>query len=95
MASIRTVLFWFHLAAGITAGAVVLIMSATGIALTYEKQVLEWADRGAWSAPPSSGAARLSPETLLARVRETQPEAAPTTLTLRADAAAPATVTMQ
>jgi uncharacterized iron-regulated membrane protein len=94
MASIRTVLFWFHLAAGITAGGVVLIMSATGVALTYEKQVLEWADRGAWSAPPSSGAARLSPETLLARVRETQPEAAPTTLTLHADAAAPATVTM-
>ena len=95
MASIRTVLFWFHLAAGITAGVIVLIMSATGVALTYEKQVLEWADRGAWSAPPSSGAARLSPETLLARVRETQPEAAPTALTLRADAAAPATVTME
>jgi len=95
MAPIRTVLFWFHLAAGTIAGAVVLIMSVTGVALTYEKQVLEWADRGAWSAPPSSGAVRLSPETLLARVREAQPEAAPITLTLRADAVAPATVTME
>ena len=94
MASIRTVLFWFHLAAGLGAGVVILIMSVTGVALTYEKQVLEWADRRAWPAPPSSGAARLSPETLLARVRETQPEAAPTTLTLRADPA-PATVTME
>ena len=51
MPAIRTVLFWFHLATGLTAGVVVLIMSATGVALTYEKQVLEWADRRAWSAP--------------------------------------------
>jgi uncharacterized iron-regulated membrane protein len=94
MASIRTVLFWLHLAAGTIAGAIVLIMSATGVALTYEKQVLEWADRRAWSAPPSPGDARLSPETLLARVRETRPEAAPTALTLRADPTAPATLTV-
>ena len=84
MALFRTVLFWLHLTAGVLAGAIVLIMSITGVALTYEKQVLEWDDRRAWSAPPSSGTALLPPETLLARVREAQPEAAPTTLTLRA-----------
>ena len=44
MAFARTVLFWLHLAAGVLAGAVVLIMSVTGVALTYEKQVIEWAD---------------------------------------------------
>ena len=84
MSPFRTVLFWLHLTAGVVAGVVVLIMSITGVALTYEKQMLEWADRRAWSAPSSAGAARLSPETLLARVREAQPEAAPTMLTLRA-----------
>ena len=59
MALFRTLLFWLHLTAGVLAGAIVLIMSITGVALTYEKQVLEWDDRRAWSAPPSSGTAPL------------------------------------
>lgn len=94
MSYARTVLFWLHLSAGVVAGLVVLIMSVTGVALTYEKQMLEWADRRAWSVPPPEGAQRLSPETLLAAVRQASPEAAPTTLTLRADPAAPATVAL-
>jgi uncharacterized iron-regulated membrane protein len=95
MNQFRSVLFWLHLAAGVIAGSVVLIMSITGVALTYEKQMLEWADRRAWSVPPSVGAERLSPETLLARVREARPEAVPTTLTLRADPTAPVTVAFE
>ncbi|MGE0462835.1 MAG: PepSY-associated TM helix domain-containing protein [Vicinamibacterales bacterium] len=95
MTRFRSVLFWLHLLTGVLAGVVVLIMSITGVALTYEKQMLEWADRRAWSAPPSAGSERLSPETLLARVREAKPEAVPTTLTLRADPVAPATVALE
>jgi uncharacterized iron-regulated membrane protein len=95
MSRIRTVLFWLHLAAGVIAGVVVLIMSITGVALTYEKQVIEWVDRQAWSAPPSAPAERLSPETLLARVRLVQPEAVPTMVTVRADPRSPATVTFE
>ncbi|HPV77308.1 MAG TPA: hypothetical protein PLX31_20565, partial [Gemmatimonadaceae bacterium] len=41
----RTVLFWVHLACGIAAGLIILVMSATGVALTYEKQLLAWADQ--------------------------------------------------
>jgi uncharacterized iron-regulated membrane protein len=92
---IRALFFWLHLTAGVVAGVVVLIMSITGVALTYEKQVLEWADRGAWSAPSSARSERLSPETLLARVREARPEAAPTMLTLRHDPAAPVTLSFE
>ena len=95
MPTFRSVLFWLHLTAGVVAGAIVLIMSVTGVVLTYEKQMLEWADRRAWSVPPPSGTAALSPETLLARVRDARPEAAPATLTLRADPAAPATVAFE
>ena len=36
---IRTVFFWLHLTAGLLAGVVVLIMSATGVLLTFEKQL--------------------------------------------------------
>jgi uncharacterized iron-regulated membrane protein len=94
MKTFRTVLFWMHLVTGAVAGVVVLIMSVTGVALTYEKQMLEWADRRAWTAPSSTDARHLPPETLLAKVAEAQPGAAPIGLTLRAAAAAPATVTL-
>ena len=67
----------------------------TGVALTYEKQMLEWADRRAWTAPSSSDARHLSPETLLAKVAAARPGAAPIGVTLRADPAAPATVTLE
>ncbi len=84
-----------HLTAGSLAGVVVLVMCVTGVALTYEKQVLEWADSRSWSAPPSAGASHLPPETLLAKVRQAQPGAAPTGLSMRADPQAPATLTLE
>lgn len=94
MKSFRALLFWMHLAAGVLAGIVIFIMSVTGVALTYEKQVIEWADRRA-AAPVlgtavAQGIRHQTPETLLARVREAGAE--PIGITLRADAAAPATV---
>jgi uncharacterized iron-regulated membrane protein len=95
MKTFRTVLFWTHLACGIAAGAVVLIMCVTGVALTYEKQMLEWADRRAWTAPSPSDARPLSPETLLAGVQAAQPGTAPISVTVRADRLAPATVTLE
>ena len=77
MKSFRSVLFWMHLACGIAAGVVILIMCVTGVALTYEKQMLEWADRRAWTAPSRLAPGRLSPETLLAQVAAARPGAAP------------------
>ncbi len=70
-------------------------MSVTGVALTYEKQMIERADRRSWTAPSTAGARHLPPETLLAKVVEARPGTAPTGITLRADPAAPATVTLE
>lgn len=92
MKTLRTVLFWMHLACGVAAGVVVLVMCVTGVALTYEKQMLEWADRRAWTASSPSDAQPLSPETLLARVEAAQAGTAPIGLTLRAERTAPASV---
>lgn len=69
MSRIRPLLFWAHLVAGVVAGLVVLIMSVTGVLLTYQKQMTLWADlRGVDAAPPAPGAVRLSPDSLLALV---------------------------
>ena len=93
MKSFRTVLFWVHLAAGASAGIVILIMSVTGVALTYEKQMLEWADRRAASVVP--GPAHQAPEELLGTAPTAMSGKAPIGLTLRADATAPATITFE
>lgn len=39
---VRPVLFWTHVIAGVMTGGVVLVMSATGVLLTYQKQITTW-----------------------------------------------------
>ncbi|HKQ72189.1 MAG TPA: PepSY-associated TM helix domain-containing protein [Blastocatellia bacterium] len=91
----RKALFWLHLTIGVIAGLVIFIMSVTGVLLTYEKQIIHWADtRNYQVEPPSPGASRLSVETLLARVGEAQPGASITTITLRSGASEPAAVAL-
>jgi uncharacterized iron-regulated membrane protein len=85
----RKVLFWLHLSAGVFAGTVVLIMSVTGVALTYEKQMLAWADlRNFRSAPPAPDARRLPMSTLLEKVRAARGEL-PSNVVVRPDPADP------
>ena len=88
--TLRRVLFWAHLTAGVCAGVVILTMSITGVLLTYEKQLIEWSDRAYRTS--SRGVERLPVETLLARATEQRPQQAPTAITLRADRSAPATI---
>ena len=61
---IRKGIFWLHLICGIVAGAVVLIMSVTGVILTYERQMLAWEDR-AYFAEPAPDQVMLPIETLV------------------------------
>lgn len=65
---LRKALFWIHLGAGTAAGLVILMMSATGVLLTYERQILGWAERSGWPEPPP-GIERLSIDELLAEAR--------------------------
>lgn len=90
MKTFRKVLFWCHLVAGLTAGLIVLLMSVTGVLLTYEKQMTSWADTSGYQV--TANAAPLAPEALLAKVTEAA-GATPASLTFRADASAPASVT--
>jgi uncharacterized iron-regulated membrane protein len=91
----RKVLFWCHLTVGVIGGLVILIMSVTGVLLTYEKQIIAWADtRNYQVAPPSAGAARLPVELLLAKVRESQAGANISTVTMKADLSEPAAVAL-
>lgn len=81
---LRKTVFWIHLACGVVTGLVIAMMSVTGVVLTYERQILEWAD--ARSHPPLDTQAmpRRNIEALLADLRVQDPTFRPTSLTLAA-----------
>jgi uncharacterized iron-regulated membrane protein len=58
----RRIVFWSHLAVGVATGLVVLLMAATGVLLTYERQITSWAVNRAIAAP----GAPLTAEALVA-----------------------------
>jgi uncharacterized iron-regulated membrane protein len=89
----RRILFWLHLVAGISVAIVVVIMSGTGVALMYQRQLQAWADRGNWR-PASLDAPRLTVEQIHARLLDQEPASAATTITLRAGADELATVAL-
>jgi len=87
----RKTLFWTHLACGVAAGLVIAMMSLTGVILTYERQLVEWAERDLRAEPPA-GAARLPLDALVAAVRAQKPGFEPTSISVSADPAAPVQV---
>src|ERR1044071_6471217 len=83
---LRTLLFWPHLLAGVLAGALILLMSATGVLLTYERQLVEWSNSDLQSSPPAPGAARLPVEQVVASFQQAQPNVAPASVVVGAEA---------
>ncbi len=89
----RTFLFWIHLVIGVTTLLVIFIMSATGVLLTYQRQILEWYDTHDYrAAPPSPGTPHLRPDQIVAAVRAERPDAAISSITFHADPSVPAEV---
>lgn len=89
---LRTLVFWPHLVAGITAGIVILAMSVTGVVLTYERQLIAWSDSQYRSTVPAQGGSRLAVETFLQTIRTEHPDVAATAITVGSAADAPVAV---
>ncbi len=81
----RKTIFWLHLAAGLIAGLVIGMMSLTGAALAYEKELIAWSERDAQRVSSSPGVQPLAIEELLARVRAAKPEAQPANIVIKDD----------
>src|SRR5215510_15012184 len=90
--NLRRLIFWCHLLAGVVVGAVVLLMCVTGVLLTYEKQIVAWAERGLRSAPPPPNTPLLPVESLLTQLREQAPALVPTAITVHSDPTRPAMI---
>src|SRR5207342_1318780 len=87
----RTFLFWLHLAAGVAAGLVILVMSATGAILAFKPQILNQVDRKVRFVEPT-GTPRLPPSQVLAAAQAIRPGSPPATLVLDRDPSASAVV---
>jgi uncharacterized iron-regulated membrane protein len=84
----RSTIFWIHLACGVATGLVILMMSVTGVILTYERQILAWAERVTFPAP-SPDARRLPLEELVEAAKLRRPDFPPATIILRNEPDAP------
>ena len=89
---LRTILFWLHLACGVLAGTIILIMSVTGVLLTYQRQITAWADTRGYHIEPA--AERLPLHTLIDNAAESRPDISPSAVLIRSDATAPASLTI-
>jgi uncharacterized iron-regulated membrane protein/flavodoxin len=88
MKLLHKIIFWSHLIAGVVAGAVIFLMSATGFILMYEHQLVEYAERDVRNVVPPAGAARLSLDEVVAQARAQNPDPRLTGLVLRNQATA-------
>lgn len=84
---IRKIIFWAHLVSGVVAGVVILVMSVTGVLLTYEHQLIERANMKSTSSQ-TVGEQRITTEQAFAIV-ESETGQSSSTITLRSNPAAP------
>ena len=83
---IRKTIFWIHLSSGVIAGVVILIMSVTGVLLTFQSQIVDYANREYSTVhPPYPGAVRMDMDAVLGTVRIAVPDESPTSITVRPD----------
>ena len=87
---LRTILFWAHLACGVAAGAVIFIMSVTGVLLTYQRQITAWADTRGFRIEPTPN--RMTADAILSAVASARPDLSPTALVVRSEPTAPASL---
>jgi uncharacterized iron-regulated membrane protein len=86
----RKILFWMHLACGVAAGMLILVMSATGVAMTYERQMIAAAAKR--NHVTVSGQPRLSADELAEKARAAHAGDGGLALVFDADPTAPVTV---
>ena len=79
---LRKFFFWLHLATGVTAGLLILVMAATGVVLSFERQITDFVDRDLRSVTVPNEARPRPTNDLLEAVRRAS-VGTPTAITVR------------
>ncbi len=91
----RKVVFWLHLIAGALAGIFIFVMCVTGALLSFESNILEFAEREMRVVEvPAENPNRLPVQELIAKILAEKPSAKPSNITLRTDKTAAAIVSL-
>jgi uncharacterized iron-regulated membrane protein len=95
MKSFRKIIFWLHLTSGVLAGIFIFIMCVTGALLSFESNILEFAEREMRAVtPPTENASRLSINEIIAKVQTAKPNDKPSGIILQNNKNAAATVAL-
>ena len=83
MKQFRKIVFWLHLITGALAGIFIFIMCVTGALLSFESNILEFAESDMRHvSAPNADAPRLSFSKILARVKAAKPDAKPSSISM-------------
>jgi uncharacterized iron-regulated membrane protein len=86
--TLRRILFWIHLSAGVVAGIVIFTMSLTGVILAYERQITRWADHE-FRIKPSPAQQIFTASEIIANIHDVEKKS-PSGLTIRRASDSPA-----
>jgi uncharacterized iron-regulated membrane protein len=82
----RKIIFWTHLISGVSAGIFIFIMCVTGALLSFEKNILEFAEREMRVVEvPSENAQKIAVNEIVGKVLEAKPDAKPSNITYQND----------
>jgi uncharacterized iron-regulated membrane protein len=88
--TLRRMLFWLHLTTGATVGLVIAFLAVTGCIMTFQAQVIDWAERDARISAPAQTAC-VAPSMVLKNAADSA-HRSPTALVLYSDPHHPAEI---
>lgn len=93
MKKFRKIIFWLHLSSGVIAGIFIFLMCVTGASLSFQLNILEFAERQMRVVGvPAENAERLPIEEIINKILTEKPNAKLSNITLRNDKKAAATI---
>ncbi len=94
MKKFRKLIFWIHLICGLLAGIFIFIMCVSGALLSFEPNILKFAESEMRVVTPAENARKLPAREIIAKVLEAKPNAKPSGITFQNDANAAAVVAL-
>ena len=83
MKQFRKIIFWLHLISGVLAGIFIFIMCVTGAILSFESNILEFAESDMrFVAVPSENSQKLSANEIITKIQAAKPNVKPTSISI-------------
>ncbi len=85
MKAFRKIIFWMHLVTAPIAGVVIFVMSVTGALLAFERNIIEYSERGVKYSAVTGEVQKLSPQAIVEKFKAARPDAKPTAMAMTSE----------